>query len=1129
MKSVIHWAIKNSPAMNTVLIASLLVGAVSLVVMRREVFPEFELEILLVTVPYPGASPDETEDAICEKIEAAISNVDGIKEYTSVAREGFGFVIIELKANVQDVQKVLNDVRSQIDQIPSFPDSVEDPNVRQIVFRIPAINLGLIGPETSGLDPLEQERQLRELAEDIREDLLELEPAEPSNPIRIPFMSLIAPAGRNAISSAEIVAARDYQIDVEIPEETLRDYGLSLNQVANIIRLHNIDLPGGKLETASQELLLRGKAKRELGEEIAEIPIITRTSGSAVTVGDLGFVRDGFADTTSHHRVDGRPAMVIGVSRTTDEDLFVVVDTVKKYVAEKRMPPGYEIKLWQDISYDVRDRIDLLTSNGLQGLLLVFLVLAIFLDLRLAFWVALGIPVSILGAGFVLLITGQSLNMLSMFAFLMALGIVVDDAIVIGENIYQKRQIGMGPVRAAVEGTYEVLPAVCASVTTTIIAFSPLLFVSGVMGKFIAVMPVAVIAMLVISLIESMLILPCHLSHENNLFLKTLSAVLYIFKPMLIPFHWLNRNAGKLMQWGVEHYYLPFLHWSLHHKSIVLSSAVGIIMLSIGFVISGIVPFEAFPKIDSRNISATVVFPDGTAAHEAKQATVAVEQALYQVDDEIQKEYGNSVLRVVYRRVGEVGDGLRGPTGVTNGSHVGTVEVELVTTAHRPLTSQAIVERWRKAIPKIPGTDVIKFGSSSMGPGGNKIELKLLALADSVEFLEQAAEECKDYLQTKKGVTDIEDDMRLGKYELLINLNEQGKSLNLDESAIARTVRAAYFGEEVMRLQRGRHEVKLMVRFPEEDRKSMEGFEEIRVRGEGGVERPLTEVAQINFQRTTSEINRLNGKRAITITADVDKSEDANAFTIIQEMQSSFMPQLLQRYKEDHGATLYVSWEGEQQQTNESFGSMFVGFTIAMLCMYLLLTLQFRSYLQPAIILAIIPFGCIGAILGHAVMGLDLTLFSFFGLIALTGVVVNDSIVLVDFINRRVRQGMSLTDSLIDAGRRRFRPVMLTSITTIAGLFPILMERSFQAQVLIPMAASLVFGLMAGTTLILILVPVFYQIYGICANVDHDRDLDDYETAIKSREPLEPGRTETYDVAPAQVTRDVGEIGPALG
>lgn len=1069
--------------MNTFLVTVLVIGAISMVVMKREVFPNFKLEILLVSVPFPGATAAEVEDGICQKIESAVSGAEGLKKITSVAKESFGYCILELNSNITDVQPVLNDIRSRIDQIASFlPPRAEDPEVRQIVFRKPAISVGILGPEKTKATKLQADLAIRELAEEIRSELLALRPVKPtkeemvSSPRAI-FAPLYQPKGA-AITSAEIAAERPFEVSIEVSEDTLRQYGLSLRSFAQIVRQQNIDVPGGKMETPGQEMLLRGNNKRETGTEIAKLPVLTKPNGDVLTVGDLGNVIDGFAETVSVNLIDGRPGLVVEVSKTDTEDLFTVVEAVKKYAAEKKLPAGYELRLWNDDSIDVQDRIDLLTTNGIQGLILVFVVLAVFLDIRLAFWVAMGIPVSILGAGFVLLVLGQSLNMLSMFAFLMALGIVVDDAIVIGENIYLKREQGMGFVDAAVAGTIEVVPSVFASVSTTIIAFLPLMFVTGVMGKFIAVMPVAVIAMLIISLFESTFILPSHLAHENNLFMRTLSVVFYVFKPLLWIFTWINRGATVLLDSFIERVYQPVLYWSLHHKPVVVSLMIASLCLTIGLVAAGIAPLAFFPKLDGREISAVIAFPNGTSAEFASSAAKKLKEAIIKIDEEVQQSGEPSVIETVYEKIGEVGNTLQGPTGVTSGSHVGSVAVLLTPAANRSITSQELLKRWRAAVPKISGTEALKFDSPSMGPGGGAIEFKILANDDSLEHLDQITEECKAYLATQMGVFDIEDDSRPGKWEMKLRLNEQGQALGLDEASLAETIRAIYFGEEVMRLQRGRHEVKLMVRYPRDARSDMESFENIRIRDNQGIERPLMEVAEITHSRQLAEINRLNQKRSITVTADVDR-EEANATDIIAEMQKNFLPKLLEQYKNNYGAALTVDWEGEQAQTVESLISLFVGFGIALMAMFVLLTLEFRSYSQPLIIMSIIPFGWIGAILGHAIMQLDLTLFSFFGLIALTGVIVNDSIVLVDFINHRVRDGIPLFDALMSAGKRRFRPILLTSMTTVAGLFPILMETSMQAQVLIPMAVSLIFGLMTGTFLILILVPVFYQIYGL--------------------------------------------------
>jgi hydrophobic/amphiphilic exporter-1 (mainly G- bacteria), HAE1 family len=1076
MRALIRWAILNSPAMNTAVVALLVIGAASLIVMRREVFPQFQLEIVLVTVPFPGATPEETEEGICQKIEARVANLDGVRKVTSVAGESFGYVIVELMSYVKDVQKIVDDIRSEIDQV-NFPPSAEKPEVKQIAFRASAISLGVLGPARTG-DPetdFRQERELRDLAEQIREELLTLSPVPPADLARWPFASLFQPSGA-AITSAEIVAAKPYEIAVEVSEEKLREHGLSLSRLASIVRFQNIEVPGGKMETAGEELLLRGKNKREWGPEIAEIPVLSRPNGDVVRLSDLGAVIDGFAESVSEHTINGRPGLTIRVSNAAEEDLFTVVEAVRVFAASKSLPAGYELITWGDRSLDVRDRLRLLTSNGLQGLTLVFISLALFLELRLAFWVAVGIPVSLLGAGFVLLLFGQTLNMLTMFAFLMAIGIVVDDGIVIGENIYEKRQQGMNPLKAAVEGTLEVIPSVFASVATTIIAFIPLMFVSGIMGKFIAVMPLAIIAMLVVSLLESTFVLPSHLSHDNNLFMRFLGLALYAFRFLLKPLAWLNGVCTRGMEWFIQEIYVPVLGWTISHKRISLATGLACLITAVGLIAAGVVPFAPFPKMDSREISATVAFPNGTSANYARAEIEKLEQAIVSICDEWDRESGESIVSNTYRRIGEVGDEMQGPTGITEGSHVATVEVQLASPDVRTITSDELIRRWRERVPKISGAEVLKFGAQSMGPGGTAIEFKLLASEGSEQFLDAATARCKEYLASKVGVFDIEDDARPGKSEVVFRLNELGKALGLDENQLASTIRTGFYGDEVMRLQRGRHEVKLMVRYPAGERRSFASLENVRVRDTAGRERPLSEVATWEYRRAFSDIKRQNQKRAVTITADVDAKE-AVSTEIINEMKSTFIPGLLDEFRQSHGAVLAVDWEGEQAETMDSLASMGVGYVIALLAMFVLLTLEFKSYGQPVIIMAIIPFGLVGAVLGHALLGLQLTLFSFFGLVALTGVIVNDSIVLVDFINARLREGMPIDEAIMSAGRRRFRPIFLTTLTTVAGLFPMLLERSLQAQVLIPMAASLIFGLLTGTTLILVLVPVFYKVY----------------------------------------------------
>ena len=1055
MKSVIHWAVRNAPAMNTVMVAVLLVGAASLMVIRREAFPEFELEIILVSVPYPGASPSEVEEGVCQKLEEAVRSIANIDKQMSIAREGSGFLILELDPDVPDVQKILNEVRSEIDRILSFPELAEDPEIKQITLRQPAIRVNITGPEFAHLSEdrrRQAELQIRNIAEEVREDILQL----------------------STVSQVNIIGERDYQIDIEVTEATLRQFGLSLSDVAQVVRRENIDLPGGTLKTSAQEVRLRGKDKRLLGHEIAQIPLVTDRNGTVHSIGDLAKVRDHFVDETAISYVNGKPALVISVDRTSNEDLLAITKEVNKYMATKTLPYGYEISTWFDQSVNVRDRMETLSRNGLQGLVLVFLTLAIFLELRLAFWVALGIPTAVLGAAAVLLAGGHTLNMLSMFAFLMALGIVVDDAIVIGENIYAHRRRKSELEEAAVTGAYEVLPAVFASVSTTIIAFIPLLFVAGIMGKFIAVMPVAVIAMLIISLVESTFILPCHLAHQRGVLFLILGWVFYPLRFVARLFSWCNEQTACFLQWTIQRIYIPVLHWSLDNWPIVISFSVALLLVTWGFVKAGITPWVLMPKLDSYLIEARIVYPDGTPGRATNAACRELEAAMGRVNENY-TDQGTDLIKVLYRAVGNISSpGSMGPGDRAMGSHVGVVEVELVEASLRPnIHSEMILAEWREEAGEFPGAESVKFGTPEFGPGGTPIEFKLLAPKENMADIEAATEECKQELGRYPGVFDIADDSQPGKWEFQLRIKEKARSLRIPLATLAETVRASYYGEEVMRLQRGRHEVKLMVRYPEQDRRSLADFEEIRVRTPDDAELPLTELAEINVQRGYSEINRTDQFRSITITADVDESLQ-NAKFVVDDMkkQGGFLAELRASYPH-----VRVRWEGQQKQTDESLQSLRVGFLGALFAMFVLLTLQFRSYFQPVLILLIIPFGAIGAVLGHAAMGMPITLFSVFGLIALTGVVVNDSIVLIDFINRRVRNGVPVRRSLVEAGTRRFRPVLLTSITTIAGLFPILRETSFQAQILIPMAASLCFGLMLATVLVLILIPTFYYMY----------------------------------------------------
>ena len=1068
MRSIIAWTVRNEPAMNVLVVAVMIIGFISFNRMRREVFPEFELEIALVTVPYPGATPGEVEEGICQKVEEACRSVAGIKKITSVAREGMGFCIFEIRDTVDDVQRVVGEIRSEVERIPSFPELAEDPKVEQVTLRTPAIKVGVLGPpETGAPGSAEAEREelaLRDVAERVRDDLLALP----------------------AVSAANIGGAKSYEITVEISEATLRKHGLTLDAVAKILRRENLELPGGTIRSESGEILLRGKNKQYVGEEIAKLPLVTLPDGLVLTVGDLGRVRDGFADVAGRNRINGRPGLVVSIDRSSGEDLLAMVEAVKGYVAGNPVPAGYDLVTWADASKDVKERLDMLLSNGTQGLAIVFLLLALFFDLKIGFWVAMGVPVSMLGTGALMFAGDQTLNMLSMFAFLMAVGIDVDDAIVVSDNVERHRKMGKGSVQAAIDGTAEVVPSVVSGVMTTVLTFLPLLFVSGVMGKFIAVMPYAFISCLIVSLAEAILILPGHLAHDDAGILRLFQFLTWPLHPLLPIVRRVQRFCDESLKSFVKNAYAPFLEVAIGNRWLFLAGALAILVLAAGMIRSGITPFTIFPKVDSSRIQARITFPDGTPAGVTEEAVARLERAL---DDTASRLGGGGppIVTFVHASIGAIQmQGKPGVQATSSGSNLGAVSVELEESTKRTVTSETFLAEWRRAAGSIPGADSLVFASENIGPAGKAIEFKLLAPSteDGARDLEEAVERTKAFLAEYRGVIDIDDDSRPGKWEYRMKVKPRAEAMGVSLADVASTIRASFYGEEVMRLQRGRHEVKLMVAYPREERRSAAVLDDVRVKGPDGISRPLTELAEIDVDRGYSEINRLGQKRSITITADLEQGSGLTSTQVTKDIEARLMPSLLADYPD-----LRVRWEGEQEQTNDSLRSLGLGFIVSVFAMFVLLTIEFRSYLQPLLILTAIPFGAAGAVFGHAIMGMPLTLFTMFGVVALSGIVVNDSIVLIDFINQRVREGRPMKVALREAGCLRFRPVFLTSVTTVGGLLPLLFDKSFQAQFLIPMATAMVFGEMVTTVLILVLLPVAYSFIGGAGPIHEEEEI----------------------------------------
>ena len=1060
MRALGRWSIKNNVTVNLVMIFIIMAGIFTVMKMRREMFPQFSLDMIAVSVIYPGSSPEEVEEGICIKIEEEIQSIEGIERLVSTAREGHGEVIVELETGA-DVQKILDEIKAEVDRIDTFPEEAEEPVVMEIINQDPTISVAIFG-EVS-------EKRMRHTAEKIRDDLLVA--AATSSTETIGIQDAIASILKRfrfkqpeSITQIDLVGVRDYEISVEVSEEDLRRYGLSFDQVVSAVRAGSIDLPGGKIKTEQGEILIRAKGQLYTGREFEQIPLITLNDGTVVRLGQVARVIDGFEDLDIKTRFNGKSAAIVQVSRTSEQDAIEIAKIARSYVENNRdiLPEGLDIAIWGDISTMVEDRIDLMLRNGVQGIALVFIALALFLNLRLAFWVAFGIPISFMAAFLVLNGFDQTINMISLFAFIMTLGILVDDAIIVGENVYSHYSRGKSPAEAVVEGLKEVGGPVVMAISTTVVAFSPLLFIAGIMGKFIAVMPLAVIIILIVSLGEALIILPAHLYHAlTQSEVKTRKFT-----------SWHERLQQKLehgMQMVIQRLYTPAIKYVVKNRFFTFSLGIGVLIISLGIIAGGYVPFVFFPKGESDWIVAEVVYPLGTPFKVTEETIAGLEQNSFELNSafsEFSKSRGDLVINT-FAIVGAIP--RRDWKPAEFGGHVGQVWLELASSQTRGnISTNSITSKWRDLIGEIPGVDRFTFATLEGGPAGNPIEIQLSG--QDFDQLKQAAAELKAEIATFPGTFDISDNFKPGKREQKLRIREGSRSLGITMRDLARQVRQAFYGEEALRIQRNRDDVKVMVRYADPERSSLAGIEEMRIRTFDGQEIPIEEVAEIETGRSYSVINRIDRKRTISVISDIDETI-GNASVVVAELKADFLPTLVQRFP---GVT--YDFGGQEKRTRESLDSIKSGYMLAMMGIFLLLASQFRSYIQPLIIMMAIPFGLIGAILGHLAMGIEFTIVSIFGIVALSGIVVNDSLILIDFINRAVRGGVDINQAVVESGKARFRPVLLTSVTTIAGLVPLLMERSFQAQFLIPMAVSICFGLLAATVLTLLYVPALYLI-----------------------------------------------------
>jgi multidrug efflux pump subunit AcrB len=1024
---------KNGVAANLLLVFLLVSGVAALGALVQEVFPEFSLDTIQVSVIYPGATPEEVEESIVRKIEEQIEAVEGIKQITASASEGLGVVSAELKLGT-DVSRALDDIKAEVDRIPTFPDQAERPEVRELTNRSSVVRLAIFGNGS--------ERTIKELAYRTEDALAAL-----------PEVSYVQTSG-----------VRAYEISVEVSSGTLRALGLTLSDVANAIRRGSLDLSAGSIETRDQEVRVRTIGQNYTQQDFEELVVVSRADGTRITLGDIATVRDGFEDADLITRYNGQRAALVEVFRTSDERALDIVAAVQERLESDivpGLPAGVEIAIWNNSAESLEARVDLLVRNALLGLGLVLLSLTLFLDIRLAWWTAVGIGVSFVGTLAVMLLIGVSINVLSLFGFILAVGIVVDDAIVVGENIFAERESGTGPLESAIIGARRVEGPVVFAVLTTITAFTPLLFVPGTLGKILGAIPVIVISVLLLSLVESLFILPNHLSHLPPPHESGTNRVTRFFERV-------QKAVDARFQRFIRGPLDRAIRFSLDSPGVVVATAVALVILTVATIPAGILRIQFFPEVEGDLISVNLEMPEGTPSERTFEVAERIRLAGEKVAAEFEANRESEappLVQGIYQVIGSrpAGGGPAGGGGASAlAGNVAGIQFQLLDVEIRDVSAADFERRWREELGPMEEAKSVTFASSIFGAGA-PVSVEL-AHPDP-EILNIYGERLVAELAQFDGVFEIQTDRDAGLTEVQLTLKPQARSLGLTLDDLARQARSAFFGEEALRVQRGREDVRVYVRLPEGERNAIADVEEYRVRPPQGGEVPLRSVADVSFGQSPTTISRKDGQRILTVTARVDP-QVVTGQEVNQALRAGILPQFV---AEDF--RLSYQFGGEQQQQTESFGAIGKFFLLAVMVQYALLAIPFRSYVQPLIIMSAVPFGIVGALWGHLIIGVPVGLLSVFGIVGLSGVVVNDSLVMIDFINERLHRGEPYRDAIREGAKARFRPIMLTSITTFLGVAPLVFERSVQAQFLVPMAAALGFGILFATAILMLVVP----------------------------------------------------------
>ena len=1044
---MIRWFTQNGVAANLLAGIVIVAGLFTATSIKLELFPELDLDTVSIAVPYPGAAPEEVESGIVELIEDRIQDVEGIKKITATAAEGYGSVFVEVERGY-DATDVSDKIKARVDAIDNFPEDAEEPTVEELLIRNEVISLAVYGDADV--------KTLKEVAEYIRDEL----------------------NVRESITQVDIKGVAEFEISINVSEIALRQYGLTFDEVVQAIRRTSVDIPGGSIKSRGGEILLRTTGKAYTGAGFADMPVITRADGAVVRVRDLATVDDGFVDDPLVTVFNGQRAVLLRIFAMGDESALDVSERVQSFAREinRDLPEGIQVETFRDFTYYLKGRLQMLIKNGIYGLMLVLLILTLFLRPSLAFFVMLGIPISFLGSMLFLPALGISINLASLFGFILVLGIVVDDAIIIGESVFTQFQKHGGPgVEASVAGTKRVSIPVTFAVLTTIVAFLPILTIPGFLGKFFFPIPVVVIATLIWSLIESKLVLPYHLTLCN------------VGSGGRGEINWLQRQQRKVAD-GLENFievrYRPFLKQVLAYRYATVALFVGILMIMCGMLLGKHLPFVFFPPVPSDYIVAKLVMPEGTPIELTTRAIEQMQDGLKKLIAEVEAEglgepFDNAVVTIGAQPF-EGSGGPMGDAGQVTGTHIAEIAVELVKREDlagggdiEALSAPSLANRWRELIGPVPGVKELSFNANAAGAAGMPIDIQLSGR--DFEALQAAAATVKAKLATYEGLFDIKDNYSSGKREIQLNIHPSAEPLGLRQADLGRQVRAAFYGVEAQRIQRGRDDIKVMVRYPPDERRSVENLEDLRIRTPDGSEVPFDAVADFEITDGFASITRVDRRRVINITADADKGVAdlglIKANLKGEDSDEGLLDSLVAEYPG-------IAWtfEGEAREQADIFASLQRMTLIALFIIYALLAIPLKSYIQPVIVMVVIPFGLIGAIGGHMIMGQPMSILSVLGFVALAGVVVNDSLVLVDFINQERKEGKPLRQAIEDAGGMRFRPIILTSLTTFAGLLPVLFETSLQAQFLIPMAISLSFGVLFATFITLLLVPAFYSI-----------------------------------------------------